>query len=188
MPIDIHDYLIEQEGKNWNEFMSDWGFLLPASFTIWFVNRFGDVVLVVEDGSVHFFDVGVGTVERIADSREHFLILVDEDENANAWLMMDLADACVAAGIGLGPNECYGFKIPPILGGEYALDNIAPINLAEHYSFLADICMQTKDLPDGTKVEIVVQSPQGLAQAYTANAEMSRALADEFEEVDREGF
>jgi hypothetical protein len=101
MDRDIHDYLIEQEGKNWKEFMSDWAFLLPTSFTIWFVNRFGDIVLVVEDGSVHFFDVGAGSVRRIAEGREQFLTLIDMDDNANEWLMIDLTDDCVGVGLTL---------------------------------------------------------------------------------------
>ena len=156
MDRNVQDYLIDQEGKNWNEFVSDWGFLLPASFTIWFVNRFGDMVLVVEDGSVHFFDVGVGSLRRIAASREDFYIQIDTDDNANEWLMMNLTDDCIDAGLALAPNQCYGFKVPPILGGEYSVENIAPTDLAVHYSFHADICGQAKDLPDGTKVKIVV--------------------------------
>jgi hypothetical protein len=159
MARNVHDYLIEQDDKNWNEFMSDWRFLLPESFAIWLVNRFGDIVLVVEDGSVHFFDVGAGTIRRVADNREHFCTLIDQDDNGNEWLMMDLTDDCVAAGLKLSANQCYSFKIPPILGGEYSVDNVAPADLAVHYSFQADICRQTKDLPDGTKVEIVVLNP-----------------------------
>jgi hypothetical protein len=157
--MNVHDYLIEQEGKDWNGFVSDWDFLLPSSFTIWFVNRFGDIVMVLDDGSVHFFDVGVGTVERVADNREHFCELMDLNDNANNWLMIPLTDACVAAGLTLGTNQCFSFKNPPILGGKYTVENVAPTDLAVHYSFQADICRQVKDLPDGTKIRVVVGVP-----------------------------
>ncbi|MGB0064460.1 MAG: T6SS immunity protein Tdi1 domain-containing protein [Terracidiphilus sp.] len=157
--MDIHNYLIEQEGKNWTEFVSSWGFLLPESFKIWMVNRFGDMVLVLKDGSVHFFDVGVGTLRPVADNREHFCTLVDLDDNADNWFLITLTDECVAAGILLAPNQCYSFKIPPILGGEFAVQNVAPTDLAVHYSFMADICRQAKDLPKGTRVKIVVDRP-----------------------------
>ena len=43
-----------------------------------------------------------------------------------------------------------------MLGGQYDLDNAVPISLSEHYAFLADMYAQTKDLPDGTKVKMVV--------------------------------
>jgi hypothetical protein len=161
MDRNVHDCLIDQEGKNWNEFVSGWGFLLPTSFTIWFVNRFGDMVLVVEDGSVHFFDVGLGSIRRIAATREDFYNQIDTNDNANEWLMMDLTDDCIAAGLTLAPNQCYGFKVPPILGGQYSVENIAPTDLAVHYSFQAAICGQAKALPDGTEVEIVLLNEPG---------------------------
>ncbi len=161
--MDINNYLIDQEGKDWNSFVADWDFVLPSSFTIWLVNRFGDIVLVLDDESVHFFDVGTGTVERVADNREHFCELIDDEDNAKNWLLINLTDACVAAGLTPGPNQCYSFKAPPILGGKYEVDNVAPTNLAVHYSFQADICRQTKNLPSGTKVRIVIGTPDGEA-------------------------
>ena len=74
--------------------------------------------------------------------------------------MIKLTDACVAAGLTLGPSQCYSFKNPPILGGAYSVENVWPADLAVHYSFQADICKQAKDLPDGTKVKIVIGKPQ----------------------------
>jgi hypothetical protein len=43
-----------------------------------------------------------------------------------------------------------------VLGGEYVADNVFSISLAEHYSFLADLYRQTKDLPDGSPAEVAV--------------------------------
>jgi hypothetical protein len=154
--MNVQDYLIDQEGKDWAALLSDWGILLPPSFTVWLVNRMGDVFVVFDDDSVNLLDVGNGMIERVADNREHFAVLIDQGDNAEDWLLISLVEACVGAGLELSPNQCYGFKLPPILGGSYAVENIVPTDLSVHYSFLADICRQTKDLPDGTKVRIVV--------------------------------
>jgi hypothetical protein len=156
--MNVANYLINQEGKEWSKLLSGWLGLLPPSFTIWFVNRFGDVIAVFEDESVHLLNVGVGSIEQIADNREHFISLIGEHDNATDWLLVDLTDQCVAAGFTLKTNQCYSYKIPPILGGAYEVANVAPADLAAHYSFLADIYSQTKDLPDRTKVEIVVKN------------------------------
>jgi hypothetical protein len=153
--MNVQDYLIDQEGKDWAALFSDWGILLPSSFTVWLVNRMGDVFVVFDDDSVNLLDVGNGMIERVADNREHFADLIDQGDNAEDWLLISLVDACVGAGLELSPNQCYGFKLPPILGGSYAVENIVPTDLSVHYSFLADICRQTNDLPDGTKVRIV---------------------------------
>jgi len=101
-------------------------------------------------------DVGAGALERVADNRSHFGDLLDMNGNADNWLMIPLVDECRKAGMQLGSSQCYGFKIPPVLGGKYELSNVEPIHLAVHYSFLADIYKQTKDLPDGTPIKAVV--------------------------------
>jgi hypothetical protein len=101
-------------------------------------------------------DVGSGTLTRLADSQEQFAGLLDTAENADVWLMIGFVDACVAAGIRPGPDQCYGYKVPPMLGGAYDIANVEPADLSVHYAFLADIYAQTKDLPDGSKVRVVV--------------------------------
>jgi len=154
--MDINDYLIAQAGKDWPALLSGWQDAVPENFTLWMVNRFGDLFAVHDDGSVHMLDVGAGRVERLADSRDHFCSLIDVGKNANNWLMIPLVDACVASGLILGESQCYGYKVPPILGGEYQLSNIEPTDLSVHYAFLADIYRQTKDVPDGTMIRVVV--------------------------------
>jgi len=155
--MNIQDYLIEQRGKDWSDLLSGWMPALPPLFTLWLVNRFGDVFAVFEDGSVHRLDVGIGEIERVADDRDHFADQLNDDANANNWLMIPLVDRCVAAGIHLGHNQCYGYKVPPILGGDYTVENVAPMGLSAHYSFLADMYRQTKNLADGTPIKIVIK-------------------------------
>jgi hypothetical protein len=152
----IENYLIDQAGKDWSALLSGWVPPLPESFTIWLVNRIGDVFAVFDDGSVHMLDVGVGTLTRLANDREDFCTNIDLADNANNWLLTPLVDKCVSAGMVLADNQCYGYKLPPILGGKYEVENLYPTDIAVHYSFLADICHQTRDLPDGAKVRLVV--------------------------------
>jgi hypothetical protein len=154
----LTDYLIEQQGKDWADLLSDWIPPLPDSFTVWMVNLFGDVFALFEDGSVHMLDPGLGTLDRVAESRDQFCELVDRDNNANNWLMIPLVDACRCAGLALSQHQCFHFKIPPLLGGDYSVDNVAPIALREYYSAMAELCRQAEDLPNGTKVELVVRN------------------------------
>jgi hypothetical protein len=159
MPL-LADYLIEQQGKDWADLLSGWVPPLPESFTVCMVNRFGDVFAVYDDGSVHMLDIGMGVVERLADGRDQFCDLIDLNDNAKDWLMIPLTDACRDAGLVLSENQCYGFKVLPILGGEYTVENVVACDLSIQYSFTADIFRQTKDLPDGTKVEIALRNLQ----------------------------
>jgi hypothetical protein len=154
--LNVHNYLIDQSGKDWSELLSGWSDVLPPSFTVWLVNRFGDVFAVFDDGSVHMLDVGIGAVERIADNRDHFADQIDIGDNAKDWLMIPLVDQCVAAGLSLAHKQCYGYKVPPMLGGEYSPENVEPTDLSQHYSLLADLYRQTNDLPGGTRIRTVV--------------------------------
>jgi hypothetical protein len=124
--------------------LSGWAEILPPSFTVWLVNRFGDVLVVRDDGSVHLLDIGVGTFVQVAGSRKRFAELMNIPKNANNWLAIPLVDRCVAAGLVPGSNQCYGYKVPPLLGGAYAVENVALVDLAENYAVLAGIWKQAE--------------------------------------------
>lgn len=146
----IHDYLIEQGDRDWSSLLRPWAWLLPQAFTLWMVNRFGDLFLVLNDGSVHWLDIGSGTLNKVADSREHFYARFDEDGNATNWLMMPLVDALVEAGVRLEPGQIYGYRTLPFLGGEYAVANVVVKPLAAHYAESGPIHEKLKGFPDGS--------------------------------------
>ena len=154
--MDISDYLIDQQGKDWAKLLSDWAWLVPNDFTVWIVNRFGDIVLVLDDGTVHFLDVGAGTLKQIAESREDFCVKVDADDNAENWFLISLVNECVEAGMVLGRDQCYTFKVAPVFGGQYGTQNIEVGDLEVNYSLLGQTHDQIKDLPDGATVNLVV--------------------------------
>ncbi len=152
--MSIHDYLLDDRDYDWPMLLADWSRFVPSEFTLRFANRFGDLFVIVNDGSVWLLDVGAGTFQRIADDRDDFHKRLDEADNANEWLMRPLVDELVANGMKLDHGRCYSYTVPPVLGGDYSVNNtwIAPVR--EHYGVLASIHDQIKDLPDGTPVRI----------------------------------
>jgi hypothetical protein len=141
--MNVNDYLISQAGKDWSALLSFWLPPLPAQCGLWLVNRFGDVFVLGENERVLRLDVGSGVCTEVARNRRHFTELLGVGDNAQEWLRCSLADACRRAGMQLKPQECYGFKIPPTLGGKYEVSNLTPTHLAIHYSYQAYICKQT---------------------------------------------
>jgi|SRR5262249_5238519 len=156
--MNIKDYLIDHLTFDWATLLVDWKWLLPTEFSVWLMNKYGDLVLIADDGSVLFFDVGSGTLERVADDRDDFSRKLDEDDKASVWLMIPLIDQLTAAGIGLDEARCYSFLTPPVLGGEYTVKNTVTLPITEHYGVYASIHEQIKDLPDGTQVVIKVKT------------------------------
>ena len=56
----------------------------------------------------------------------------------------------------LGKNQCYGYKIPPVLGGKIEVSNIEPTDIGVHQGILSQIHEQTRNLPEGTKINRVL--------------------------------
>lgn len=153
----VHDYLLDHDGIDWSGLLSGWSWMLPPEFAVWLVNRFGDLFLVPPDGTVLMLDIGSGTLTKLAESREDFLRKSDEDDNADDWLMIPLVDELTAAGIVTGPGECYTYRTPPVLGGEYTVENTAVLKIVEHYGFYGSIHEQLRGVPDGAKVVLKVR-------------------------------
>ena len=156
--MDINDYLIDPSGIDWKEMLSDWFWLLPDHFTPWLVNRFGDIFLVYEDGSVHLFDTGSAQISKLADNRDHFCDLIDA--NANNWLMIPLVDVLVEKGMKLKNRECYSFITPPGLSGKYEPENVKVYDMSVHYSVHGQIFEKVKDLPDGTQFKFEIKEAE----------------------------
>jgi hypothetical protein len=157
--MQLADYLIDHQQSDWSAILADWVWLLPKDeFTIWLMNRYGDLFLVLEDGTVHMLDVGNGSLEKLAESRDDFCRKLDEDNHANTWLMIPLVDRLVEAGKVLQSGRCYSFILPPVLGGGYTVENTAILNISEHYGVYASIHGQMRDLPDGSRVRLRVKA------------------------------
>lgn len=160
MAISVADYLIDQSGIDWPKALASWSWVLPPEFTLWLVNRFADLFLVLPDGTVHMLDVGGGTLTKLADNRDDFGAKIDEDDNANQWLMIPLVDDMVAAGVVLQPGQCYGFRTPPVLGGDYTVENAAPLPVWDYLGACGSIHEQLRDVPDGSRVVLKVVNNQ----------------------------
>jgi hypothetical protein len=157
--MSVHDYLIDHNGLDWAHLLSGWGWLLPSELTVWLMNRYGDLFLILPDGSVHMLDIGAGSLTKRAESRDEFAQRIDEEGNADDRLMIPLVDGLVAAGVLLKPGECYSFLTPPILGGAYSVENTVVLPITEHYGVDGAYHEQLRGIPDGTKVVIKVQKP-----------------------------
>jgi hypothetical protein len=158
--VSVHDYLIDHCDFDWAQLLVGWEWLLPAEFNVWLMNRFGDLFLILPDGSVHMLDIGAGALTKMADSRDEFSRLIDEDDNADDWLMIPLVDQIVATGILLQPGQCHSLLIPPVLGGGYTIENTVVLPVFEHFGVYGSYHEQMRGVPDGANVVIKVEEPR----------------------------
>ena len=140
--VNLQNYILPAEGIDWRGLLKHWTPPLPEDFSLWFVNRFGDIFGAAPDGGILRLDVGSGTCAVAARSREEFARLLDLPANVDGWLRPSVVDACMRANITLSPGECFGFRVPPTLQGTYDVSNLVPTRLDAHYSWLAHITRQ----------------------------------------------
>lgn len=134
--------------------LSPWSQILPAEAQVLRTNLFGDVFVVDRGGSVHMLERAGCSADEIASSEEEFWRQLESDDEG--WQLRPLADECRSAGKKLGVGQCYAFTTLPILGGDYAVENVWVAHWNEWFSFTAALFQQIKDLPDGTTVTLKV--------------------------------
>lgn len=134
--------------------LSAWSRILPTPARVLRTNLFGDVFVVDGGGVVHMLERAACLSERITSSEEDFWRAVGND--THGWQLRPLADECRRAGKVLAEGECYAFARPPVLGGDYTVENIWVSPWHEWFSFTADLFQQIRDLPDGATVSFKV--------------------------------
>lgn len=155
--MNIHDYLIDHSGFDWPKMLEHWRWQLPAKFEVLLVNRFGDLFLILPDETVHHLDIGDGILSKVAETRDEFRRKADNVDIAKDWFLITLVDRLVAAGKALQPGQCYCYRMLPILGGGYGLDDFEIKDLAYLYAAFGPIHERVKELPDGTQVEFKIK-------------------------------
>jgi hypothetical protein len=115
---------------------------------------FQDQFCLREDGVFRFY-AETGETALLAPSIEAWAeLILDDYREQTGW---PLAHDWQAANGPLPRGKRLIPKIPFVLSGEYAVDNLWAGNPIEGLSFKASIYKTTRDLPDGTKLKLKVK-------------------------------
>lgn len=134
--------------------LTAWSSILPAQSRVLRTNLFGDVFLLDDAGAVHILERAGCSIDRIAFSEEEFWREIRDD--AHGWQLRGLVSECRAAGKLLEEGQCYAFTTPPVLGGDYTVENVWVAPWRDWFAFTADLFEQIIDLPDGATVSLKV--------------------------------
>lgn len=119
---------------------------------------FGDLFFIGKNGEINWLDTSCGKLTKVANDLDDFKVQLKIADNFNNWFLGWLHQDIENSKVKLKENEVYSFKQPPILGGDYSFANIEPIDISVHFHLAGQICEKTKDLPDGTKVNIITEN------------------------------
>jgi hypothetical protein len=132
-----------------------WQGLRPAKVIQ--TNAFGSILLEDIDGRIWRITPELAECTVVAEDRNGIHNLLIDDEFALDWSMGQLLPLAIATVGPLNEGECYGFKMPPVLGGGYDASNLCKLPIQEVLHFSGTIARQTRDLPDGAQVELVFE-------------------------------
>ena len=120
-------------------------------------NRFGNVLVELSDGSIWRVCPEDATAARVAESEAAIAELWADQEFQTDWT----GDAWIeVAEPALGPLEegqCYGFRVWPVLGGAYEVENMVIKSMLEWLAVSGDVGRQIKDLPSGAQIRLDVR-------------------------------
>lgn len=152
MRITWNELTVSPDDLDLDGLLSEWRWVVSESFHPVVISALGDLFLRHDDGRIYWLSSGWGQLTEVAKDAEEFKRLMVEPENAESWFMPNLVGDILMEGQRLGPGECFGYKLPPVLGGEYEPDNFEPTDLQVHFGILGQIHRQVKELPPGTPI------------------------------------
>lgn len=135
---------------------ANWSWALSEATRVLAQNRFGNVLAELGDGSIWRVCPEDLMALKVAGSEAEIAALWADQEFQADWTV----DAWIeVAESTLGPLEngqCYGFKIWPVLGGTYEVENMAVKSILEWLAVSGDAGRQIKDLPPGAQIRLDV--------------------------------
>ncbi|MFN8009918.1 MAG: DUF1851 domain-containing protein [Holophagaceae bacterium] len=153
MPITLEDLTVNFRHLNASTLLEDWEWLLGTKKLPILLAAIGNAfVQDVEDGRVHVLDVGSGELRFIAEDSESFRKLLNHREFVADEFVVQIIGDFLLEGPRLLPGQIFSFKRPPVLGGEYAAENLEPTDIEVHFSVLGQIHQQVREMPPGTPI------------------------------------
>lgn len=152
MRITWNELTVSPDGLDLDGLLSAWRWLADERFQPVVITALGDLFLRHDDGRIFWLEAAWGRLTEVATSAEEFKRLMVQPENANEWFVPELVGYLLTSGMKLGSGQCFGYKVPSVLGGEVDLDNFEPTDVQVHFGILGQIHRQVKDLPPGTPI------------------------------------
>jgi hypothetical protein len=133
----------------------EWRWLVPSTDTPLFISIFGDWVFGHPNGSLWALSVLEGTYEQVARNSAEYNSLNKSFEWLDATFIAGWQEIAARHGLEPADSECLGWKVHPIIGGKFEVENLAIFSMTEYQSIVGQLHRQLRGQ--------TVQSSDGIA-------------------------
>ena len=118
------DLAISCEELACDRLLEEWHWLVPYGMKPLMIGVFGDWVFGAPDATHWHLDLLEGKFHRIADTSHDFNTKKEQPFYRNEWFGEEWANIALSNGLFPQKDQCLGWKIAPVLGGDFAIENI----------------------------------------------------------------
>jgi len=133
------------------EALESWSWLPLAGKVPVLATAFGDVILQDADG-YWFLDAAGGKLDKIASNSDELRAALSSPEGQDQYLLAGLAHEAETQGLMLAESEVFDFTKPPVLGGQFVVENLQTKDFVVSLNISGQIHNQVRNLPPGTKI------------------------------------
>ncbi|WP_150278856.1 T6SS immunity protein Tdi1 domain-containing protein [Halopseudomonas salina] len=134
--------MTEAAEYNTEALLAEWQWLVPSVDTPLFISVFGDWVFGNPDGSLWLLSVLEGDYIQLARNAQEYNTFNKSAE----WLEQNFIAGWqpIAAGHGMSPsrNECLGWKVHPLLGGNFEVANLQIFSMVVYQALMGQLHRQ----------------------------------------------
>ena len=141
---DHTEFTIAPGAENIVRAMEAWSWLdLPPLRPI-LVNAFGEIFFL-QGAAVVMLDTLGGAIQPVADSLAAFSAMLETEAGQDDLLVAGLVNALRDRGELLGPDECYDYKLAPVLGGDFETGNIEAVDFVSKHIAVGELHRELAD-------------------------------------------
>ena len=144
-------FYIEPTPEDITRALDSWQWLPIDSKQPILVTAFGDIFFSGADG-IWFLDTLEGKMTKICESKDALTEILGTEDGENHYLFAGFVERAQREGMFLGNEQCYDFKINPVVGGKVEYNNIEPQNFVVAVNLAGQLHEQTRNLPDGARI------------------------------------
>jgi Domain of unknown function (DUF1851) len=136
------------------EIRQSWGWIGIEPVEVVGENDLGNLIVKDEEGKYWRLSPEDCNCTVVAEDRQALDTLSADQEFLHDWYMRALVSLANDVVGPLSESRKYCLKIPSVLCGAYAAENLAAAPLVDLIRASGDIARQIKDLPDGAQVKL----------------------------------